>query len=79
MQRDGVIAPLGGKLQTYCTPSAAHFISELYSYNRVRTFARALLRSSEKTKKAQIKNLRFLNGGRYRTRTCDILCVKQTL
>ena len=78
MQRDGVIAPLGGKLQTHCTPSAAHFVPDLYNYHHVRPFARALP-SSEKTKKAQVKNLRFLNGGRYRTRTCDILCVKQTL
>ena len=59
MQRDAVIAPLGGKLQTHCTPSAAHFISELYSYNRVRTFARALLRSSEKTKRVNTKESGF--------------------
>ena len=78
MPQDGVIAPLGGKLQTHCTPSAAHFISDLYNYHYVRLFARALP-LFRKNKKAQVKNLRFLNGGRYRTRTCDILCVKQTL
>lgn len=42
IQRDSVIAPLGGKLQTHGTPSAAHFMSDLYNYHYVRLFARAL-------------------------------------
>lgn len=77
MPRDGVIAPLGGKLQTHGTPSAAHFMSDLYSYHHVRLFARALPLFRKKKRKS--KTCAFLNGGRYRTRTCDILCVKQTL